>query len=164
VEIENLYDLYFKDVYIYIYGITKNKSVAEDITQDTFLKALKNIGKFDGSKDIRAWLFTIAKNTYYTHYNRQKIFTSVEDTFNYQENISTNIVDDMIANDENIMIHQFIHLLNEPYKEVFLLRFYADFSFKKIATICGKGESWARVTYYRAKKQILQKMEGTFYE
>ena len=67
MDIEKIYKLYFKDVYRYLYSISKNASLAEDITQDCFFKALKNIDKYDGSKDIRAWLFTIAKNTLYTH-------------------------------------------------------------------------------------------------
>lgn len=72
MEIEKVYKLYFKDVYTFLYGLSQNKAVAEDITQDTFLKAMKNIDLFDGRKDIKAWLFTIARNTYYTEYNRQK--------------------------------------------------------------------------------------------
>ncbi|MGI5985417.1 MAG: RNA polymerase sigma factor [Clostridiales bacterium] len=60
MEFEKIYKLYFKDVYIFLYSLSQNKAVAEDITQDTFLKAMKNIHTFDGRKEIKAWLFTIA--------------------------------------------------------------------------------------------------------
>ena len=61
MDLDIIYDMYFKDVFLYVLSLSKNKEIAEDITGETFLKALKNLDKFDGKKDIRAWLFTIAK-------------------------------------------------------------------------------------------------------
>ena len=80
MEIEQIYNMYFKDVFRYVYSMTKNESLSEDITQETFLKVLKSIKKYDGRKDIRAWLFIIARNTLYTHYKREKIYVPEEDT------------------------------------------------------------------------------------
>ena len=158
MEIEKVYKLYFKDVYTFLYGLSQNKAVAEDITQDTFLKALKNIDLFDGRKDIKAWLFTIARNTYYTEYNRQKIFSP----YDLEDNVDgqTDVLDHLILKEQSILILKTLHNISEPYKEVFMLRFFGSLSFNKISLIFTKTESWARVTYYRAKKQILEEVEG----
>ncbi|MFZ2256589.1 MAG: RNA polymerase sigma factor [Clostridiaceae bacterium] len=158
MEIEKVYKLYFKDVYTFLYGLSQNKAVAEDITQDTFLKAMKNIDLFDGRKDIKAWLFTIARNTYYTEYNRQKIFSP----YDLEDNVDgqTDVLDHLILKEQSILILKTLHNISEPYKEVFMLRFFGSLSFNKISLMFTKTESWARVTYYRAKKQILEEVEG----
>lgn len=158
MEFEEVYKLYFKDVYTFLYGLSQNKAVAEDITQDTFLKAIKNIDTFDGRKDIKAWLFTIARNTYYTEYNRQKIFS----TYDLEDNVDgkADILDNLILKEQSVLILKILHNMSEPYKEVFMLRFFGSLSYNKISLIFAKTESWARVTYYRAKKQILEQMEG----
>lgn len=158
MEFEKIYKLYFKDVYIFLYSLSQNKAVAEDITQDTFLKAMKNIHTFDGRKEIKAWLFTIARNTYYTEYNHQKNFSPYE----IEDNVAGNhdILDDLILEEQSDLILKILHNINEPYKEVFMLRFFGSLSFDRISLIFEKSESWARVTYYRAKKQVLEQMEG----
>ncbi len=157
MEFETIYELYFKDVYIFLCGLTQNKSMAEDITQETFFKAMKNIQTFDGRKDIKAWLFTIARNTYYTEYKHQKRFSPYE----LQDNVTNhnNILDTLILEEQSTLILKIVHQMHDPYKEVFLLRFFGSLSFDKIGLIFSKSESWARVTYYRAKKQILIQLE-----
>ncbi len=158
MDIEKIYTLYFKDVYRFIYNLSKNKSIAEDITSDTFLKAMKNIDEFDGKKDIKAWLFTIAKNTYYTYYNRQKKFSPYE-IDEYENTQSGDVLEDLISKEEYLKVLKILHEIDEPYKEVFMLRFFGDLDYISISSIFKKSESWARVTFFRAKKQILIKME-----
>ena len=152
MDLEKIYDMYFKDVYYYVLSISKSKEIAEDITADTFLKAMKNLNKFDGKKDIRAWLFTIAKNTYFTYAKRQKIYstTPLLETINIpQQNDSL----DCVINYENrLEIHKFIHSMENPYKEVFSLRIFGELPFEDIGAVFGKSSGWARVTYFRAKK------------
>jgi len=161
-EFEKIYEQTFRNIFNYIYSLSHDYSLSEDITQDTFLKAIKNIHTFDGRKDIKAWLFTIARNTYYTEYNRQKIFSPYE----LEDNVDgkTNVLDNLILKEQSILILKNLHNMSEPYKEVFMLRFFGSLSFKKISLIFTKTESWARVTYYRAKKQILEQMEGNHSE
>jgi len=158
LEFEEVYKLYFKDVYTFLYGLSQNKAVAEDITQDTFFKAIENMHTFDGRKDIKAWFFTIARNTYYTQYNRQKLFSPYEITDNAIGN--NDILDNLILEEQSILVLKILHNMSEPYKEVFMLRFFGSLSFNRISLIFAKTESWARVTYYRAKKQILHQMEA----
>lgn len=159
MEFEEVYKLYFKDVYAFLYRLSQSKTVAEDITQDTFLKAMNSIHTFDGRTELKAWLFTIARNTYYTAYHRQKRFSP----YALDENIAGNhdVLDDFIAAEQSTQILKILHGMKEPYKEVFLLRFFGSLSFDKISFLFQKSESWARVTYYRAKKQIAEQMEGS---
>lgn len=164
MDIEEIYNIYFKDVYVYIYGFTKDSSLAEDITQETFIKAMKHIHSYDGRKDIRAWLFTIAKNTYYTHYNRQKKLTSYDSKQEETACDNKDILDSLIKEEQAIAIHRYVHAMKEPYKEVFSLRVFGELSFEKIGFIFGKSAGWARVTFYRAKKEILEKMEAANHE
>lgn len=157
MEFEEIYNLYFKDIYLYLKSLSKDDSIAEEIAQETFFKALKNINSFDGSKDIRAWLFTIAKNTYFSHYKKNK--NLVDSSFLESESIDVKFIDKLVNEEDAFLIHQFIHKMKEPYKEVFYLRVFGELDFKSISEIFGKSESWARVTFYRAKGKIKEYLE-----
>ena len=78
MEFEQIYLAYFKDVYQYLRSLSANEDTAEELTQEVFSKALKSLSSFDGSKDIRAWLFAIARNAYFTYCKRQKRCTKDE--------------------------------------------------------------------------------------
>ena len=159
MDFEQIYKSYFRDVFLYLCSLSANEDIAEEMAQETFAKALKSIDTFDGAKDIRAWLFTIAKNTYYTFCKKQKNYANGE----ISENVADVQIDlaERFADEENAFrIHQFLHDMNEPYKEVFSLRVFGELPFERIGRIFGKSPGWARVTFYRAKKQILEYMEA----
>jgi RNA polymerase sigma-70 factor (ECF subfamily) len=151
-EFEEIYSNYFKDVYRYSLVLSKNKSIAEDITQETFFKALKKIDAFKGDCKISVWLCQIAKNTYFSYLKKQPYL--LEDIDNVV-NIPGDDFEQKIIADGNVYeIHKLIHGLEEPSKEVFMLRFFGALSFRKIAELFGKTESWARVTYHRARAKL----------
>lgn len=156
--IEEIYRIYFRDVYRYILSIVKNKSIAEDITQDTFVKVIKNIDKYNGSQHTKAWLFTIARNTLYTYLNREKIYDKQEISLEIIGE-SEDMLEKVIEKEEALNIKQLIDELTEPYKQVFHLRYYGELSFEEIGSIFEKSAGWARIVYYRAKKQVLEGME-----
>lgn len=158
MDFDSIYQKYFKDVYIYLLGLSSNDDIAQEIAQEAFVKALKAIDHFDGSKDIRAWLFTIAKNSYYTYQKKQARFTKQELDENSISD-SPSIEERLMNEDNAFLIHQFLHTMEEPYKEVFSLRVFGELPFEKIGTLFGKSANWARVTYYRAKKKIQNYME-----
>lgn len=162
MDFEEIYRKYFQEVYLYIKSLSRDEIIAEEITQEAFFKALKSIEKFDGSKDIRAWLFTIAKNTYFSHYKRKKMQIDLD----VKEEPSTGVqlVKHLMNEEDAFAVHQFLHLMVEPYKEVFSLRTFGELPFEKIGSLFGKSAGWARVTFYRARKQILEYMEGMNHE
>ena len=158
-----IYQTYFKDVFLYMRSVAGNEDIAEEITQETFFKALKALDSFDGRKDIRAWLFTIARNTYFTYRKKQKKFVEREaddDTPDPQSDFSSYMADE----ETSFRIHQYLHSMKEPYKEIFSLRVFGELSFPQIASLFGKSPGWARVVFYRAKVQIQEYMEETEHE
>lgn len=156
-DIENLYRQYFTDVYLYIKSLSHDQSVAEELTSETFFKALKALDGFRGDCDIRIWLCQIAKNTYYTYLKKQGSTVPLEEV---SECISDECIENnFVSRDTSEVIHKCIHELSEPYKEIFTLRVFAELSFKQIAALFGKTENWACVTYHRAKTKIKEYME-----
>ncbi|MEB2280516.1 RNA polymerase sigma factor [Lysinibacillus xylanilyticus] len=156
MDFEEIYQAYFQDVYFYMKSLVSDENIAEEITQETFFKALKSMHQFDGKKDIRAWLFKIAKNTYFTHYKKQqRQINQMEESV-----LDVQIVEHLMNEEQAFDIHRYLHAMEEPYKEVFSLRTFGELSFDKIGQLFGKSDGWARVTFYRAKKKILAYMEA----
>lgn len=157
-EFEEIYDKYFKDVYLYIYSISGDKHIAEDITSETFIKAIKSINRFRGICDIRVWLCKIAKNCYFSYLRKNKKLVHMDPLPDQEDKIDIEKI--ICFTEESIEIHEILHNLEEPYKEVFTLRVFGELSFKQIASIFGKSDNWACVTYHRARNKIKERLEG----
>ena len=151
ISFEEIYNSYFSDVYRFILKLSNDQYVAEEITQETFYKALKNIDNFKGNSHIKVWLCQIAKNTYFTKYNQK----NKENQYNYNdENLSNSIEKLLIDKESVISVHKALHSLEEPYKEVFTLRVFGELTFKQIGDIFNKTESWSRVVYHRSRIKL----------
>lgn len=159
MDFEEIYYLYFRDVFLYIKSLSGNEEIAEEVAQEAFYKALRSIESFNGSEDIRAWLFTIAKNTYFSYRKKNKKnigYASLDDIPDTGVTISEHLMNE----EDAFIIHRFLRTMNEPYKEVFFLRVFGELPFEKIGKLFGKSSGWARVTYHRARKQVIEYMEG----
>ncbi|MBQ8813652.1 MAG: RNA polymerase sigma factor [Lachnospiraceae bacterium] len=154
-EFEQVYELYFKDVYKYALSLTRNEALAEEITQETFFKALKSIDQFDGRCKVYVWLCQIAKNAYFTMYKKAK---RNDDDLGLRFKTEETPEQSIIRQESVLEIHRILHRLPEPYKEVFSLRTFGELSFRQIGELFGKTESWARVTYHRAKLKIKEEL------
>lgn len=153
---EEIYNTYFRDVYRYVRSLSGSESVAEDVTEETFLRAMLSLGSFRGECDIRVWLFRIAKNCWLNEQKKQERLVP-DDTI--PELSGEDKVDEALADKESaITIHRILHGLDEPYKEVFSLRVFGELSFRQIGEIFGKSEHWACVTYHRAKEKIRKEL------
>ena len=155
-ELEQIYDRYFKDVYLFTLGLSKDEHVAEDITSETFMKAIKDIGNFKGDCDIRVWLCQIAKNAYISYLRKNKKQVSVESIPEQKDDMDVERI--VFSSVEAMKVHKILHKLEEPYKEVFSLRVFGELSFKEIADVFGKTDNWACVTFHRAKKMMMKEM------
>lgn len=155
-DFQQVYDLYFRDVYRYALALSHNEAVAEEITQETFYKALKQLDTFDGKCKLSVWLCQIAKNTYISMCRKNKHLNMETDTslLPDRKNIEESIFDRETA----FEIHKILHMLEEPYKEVFSLRAFGELSFKQIAQLFGRTETWARITYHRARLKIKEEL------
>ena len=159
MDIEHIYQLYFRDVYLFLQGLACPPSLAEELTQETFFKALDKLESFDGRQDVRAWLFTVARNCYYDYCRRAKHTAPLEDAAQDAAG-GSDVVQLLVDKDAAFTVHQCLHTLEEPYKEVFSLRVFGELPFERIGAIFGHNAAWARVTYYRAKAKIQQKLES----
>jgi len=160
-DFEKIYNEYFNDVYLYIKRLSGDEHVAEEITSETFFKALKSIDNFRGECEIRVWLCQIAKNSYYTYVKKNSKVQDVDETelINLPDN-KNNVADEVQSKLQAFAIQKVLHEIDEPYREVFMWRVYADLSFKEIAGIFNKNENWACVTYHRARKLIKERLES----
>ena len=159
-DFEQLYNTYFNDVYLYILRLSENEQIAEEITSDTFFKALKSIDSFRGDCEVRVWLCQIAKNCYYSYINKRKRNEQTnENEIQEPSEFAPSVAAEYARKDEIGQIQKILHDIGEPYKEVFMWRVYAELSFKEIARIFGKNENWACVTYHRARKMIKERLE-----
>ena len=151
--IEELYQEHAKTVYRYLYSITHNSDLAEELTQETFYIAVKDIGKFKGECQISTWLCSIAKRLWYKEIRNKKETTLINEEINYS-NMTLDLENEIIKNDEKERIYKQIQKLEPQIKDVILLRVTGDLSFKKIGEILGKNENWARVNFYRGKEKL----------
>lgn len=170
---EQVYKLYFKDVYRYILSLCRDVAQAEEITQETFFRAMKNMSSFRGDCKMTVWLCQIAKNIYFSDQKKQsRRLRQLQGSAGPQGGLfeayatpgqavgGTPSVEARLSDEADAMqIHEILHQMEEPYKEVFMLRVFGELPFKKIARIFGKSESWARVTYHRARLRLIREME-----
>jgi len=160
MNIEELYRTYFDIVYRYIRSISQDGSLAEEVTQETFFKALEKIDQFRGDCDVRVWLCQIAKNTLYDHLKKQKKQLLGDEKLEKTESAGGELLEEKLTQRSQAMeIHKVLHRLSEPYKEVFSLRTFGELTFREIGMLFGKSENWARVTYYRARVKIREELE-----
>lgn len=156
-EFEKIYIRYFNDVFLFLKKLSKDESIAEEITSETFFKAMRSIDNFRGETDVRVWLCQIAKNCYFSYLKKQHRVENIDD-IDFPDNQDT--IEEQISKQYDVkQIHLLLHNLAEPYKEVFMLRVFGELSFKQIADIFQKTDNWACVTYHRARNKILTQME-----
>ncbi|MDE7423529.1 MAG: sigma-70 family RNA polymerase sigma factor [Lachnospiraceae bacterium] len=156
-EFEKIYIRYFNDVFLFLKKLSKDESIAEEITSETFFKAMRSIDNFHGEADVRVWLCQIAKNCYFSYLKEQQRIENIDD-IDLPDNKDT-IEEQILKQYDAMQIHLLLHNLAEPYKEVFMLRVFGELSFKQIADIFQKTDNWACVTYHRARNKILMQME-----
>lgn len=152
-----IYSEYFSDVYKYVLSLCMDEAIAEEITQETFFKAMQHIDKFNGSCKLYVWLCQIAKNTYFIFHKKKRRIASDLDTG--IPDLSFNLETDYLDKDTAKRLHIELHHLVEPYKEVFTLRVFGELPFSQIGELFGKTDSWARLIFYRAKKQLQEVMK-----
>lgn len=158
MNIGQIYEDYFLDVYKYVRGLSASDTVAEEITQETFFRAMRSLDSFRGDCDVRVWLCRIARNCYFTYLKKQKHVTGNETDFDLMPDV-TDIEQQLVDKDRAFAVHKALHALPEPYREVFTLRVFGELSFSQIGALFGKTDHWACVTYHRARQKI-QKQTG----
>lgn len=160
MEFDQIYSTYFKSVYLYAMQLSGNEHIAEEITSETFFKAINSIDRFRGDCDMRVWLCQIAKNTYYSYLKKNRKELSIDESGLQNIADPDDCIDVQIGEQEETrLIRIILHDMSDPYKEVFMWRVFGELSFKEIADLYGRTDNWACVTYYRARKMIQSRLE-----
>ena len=154
---EKMYEAYYMRVYSYAVTISGSRELAEEITQETFCRAMTKSASFRREADEVTWLCTIAKNLFYDEKRRQKKTGPIPEDVEADGKSIEQIAADK---DSSFRVHLALHALEEPYREIFELRVFGELGFKDIGTIFGKTENWARVTYHRARLKLQERMRS----
>lgn len=150
MDFEAVYQRYFQIIYRFLLSLCRDGPLAEELAQETFLRAMENWQDFRGQCQPETWLISIAKNRYFDHCRRRKriVLGEVPES-------SGNALDRALEDKEMLgFLHQALHRMPEPYKEVFTLRVFGELSYAQIGALFNKSETWGRVTYYRAKVKL----------
>jgi RNA polymerase sigma-70 factor (ECF subfamily) len=138
-ELEEIYAVYFNDIYRFLYRLCGEEHLAEDLTSETFFKVMQSLDSFKGESDVKTWLF-------------DEITTKS----------SITMEQNLLLQEKSEMIIYAIQQLPEPYKEVFYLRIFAELNFQQIGKFFGKTSNWACVTFHRARKKIIEEMREEY--
>lgn len=144
-------------VYRFLLSMCGNEDLAEELTSETFYQAYLHIDRFRGECKPETWLCQIAKNALYKEARRAKRIVPWEQLGAVET--EGDMLEKLSDKEQTLKIHKHLHHLSEPYKEVFMLRVLGELRFHEIAGLFGKSESWAKVTFYRAKDKLIELME-----
>ena len=156
-EFEKMRDDCASIVYRFLLSMCGNEDLAEELTSETFYQAYLHIDKFRGECKPETWLCQIAKNALYKEIRRAKRIVPWEQLGAVE--FDGDMLEKLSNKEQTLKIHRHLHHLSEPYKEVFMLRVLGELRFHEIAALFGKSESWAKVTFYRAKDKLIELME-----
>ena len=157
-DFEAIYVQHFDGVYKYVFSLCRNETIAEEITQEAFYRAMEHIDKFEGKCKLYVWLCQIAKNTFLTYAKKQKRYVPETDV-DLSQQIEPSFESEILDKETLWKLHKLLHGLSEPYKEVFSLRVFGELPFSQIGELFGKSDSWARLIFYRAKKELRRNLD-----
>ena len=152
-DMREVYRQHAQTVYKFLLAKTRDEHLAEELTQETFYQAVKSVDRFDGTCKVSVWLCQIAKHLWYQHLRKQKRETplSPEDM---PEAPGPSAEERLLEREGRMDLLRLVHGLPEPAREVVYLRAFGGLSFREIGDVCGKTETWARVTFYRSKEKL----------
>lgn len=158
---EEIYKEYSKYVFNYLLSFTNNVEIAEELMQETFYSAIKNIHKFRNDSSLKTWLYKIAKNKWIDYCKATKKIKETDiDCISEKFLMINSFEEDYASREELLEVYKKIHNLDEKTKEVVYLRIKCEFNFKEIGNIMGKTEEWARIKFYRAKIKLKEELEN----
>lgn len=160
MDFEDVYRRYFGDVYRYLLRLSGSATVAEDVTSETFLRAMQALPRFRGDCDVRVWLCRIARNTYFS-ICRDPDNQPMEEPGEEQRDSAPSPEEETLRREEGQRLRRLLHGLEEPYREVFLWRHYGGLGFREVGQLFGKSENWACVTYHRARGKLRKEWEAS---
>ena len=151
-DFEEIYVRYQTKIYSFLYRLSGDAQLAEELTQETFYQAIRSIHRFDGSCKISVWLCQIGKHLWYQHLRTSGREASMPEEL--PDVPVPSAEEGLLAQESRLTLLKQIHALPELQKEVVYLRAFGGLSFREIGDVLGKTETWARVTFYRSKERL----------
>lgn len=161
--LKQLYQKYHKEIYLYLYSLCKNRDLAEDLTQETFLKAILSLP--NEHTNVRAWLYMVARNLYFNHKKKEGKQVALEEFGDdvCDENTSE-VLEHLLQDERRRLLYQALQHLNEDKREVLILQYFGGLSQKEIAALLRKTPENIRILAYRGKKELREYMEANGYD
>lgn len=157
---DEIYQKYAQTVYRYLFSLTQDHNLAEELTQETFYQAIRSIHRFDASCKISTWLCAIAKNQLSVYYRKHPINEEWSAADSSLSSFSVSSAEaDALSEMNKMELLKKLHNCPEPFREILYLRIFGNLSFREIGSILGKTENWTRVTYYRGKEKLRKEIE-----
>ncbi len=154
-----IYEEYARPVHGFLLRLTRNEELAEELLQETFYQALQHIDRFEGRCSLYTWLCQIGKNAWYKELRRSRRYSDEKMEDLVVADTKMSVEEQIILKDEFARVQRAIQKLDEPYKDVFILHAIGEVKLVEIAAVYGKSESWARMTFFRAKQKIVQEVQ-----
>ena len=155
---QKTYEKFAQPVYRFLLSLAGSEDLAEELLQETFYQASQHIDQFEGRCNLYTWLCQIGKNAWIKECRRSQRYSDISWDELTLPSVDASLEEQAITKDEYCRVHKAIQRLEDPYRDVFILHAIGGVKLKEVASIYCKSESWARVTYYRAKQQIAQEV------
>ncbi|MEK4629310.1 MAG: RNA polymerase sigma factor SigX [Solibacillus sp.] len=156
-----LYDMYHQDVFNFLFYLVKNRSVAEDLSHEVYIRVLKSYDRFEGKSSEKTWLFSIAKNVAIDHFRKKQIrdkhaFTA----FDWEtEQLVSPVPSPEEYTEHNDQLQQILVALEEcsgDQKMVVIMRYMQELSIQETAEVLGWTIGKVKTTQHRALKNLRQ--------
>ncbi len=160
IEMDLVYQEYSKLVYRFLYAHTHDAQWSEELMQETFLRAVTSVNRYDGSCKLSVWLCQIAKHILYQELRKKKRVETIELSEYIQDDAARDGESDVLQREIRTELYRAIHHLSEPEREVVMYRMTGELSFREIGEILGKSENWCRTIFYRAKMKMKKELSA----
>lgn len=155
-----IYQSYYARVHRYLLSLSGSEQQADNLTQEVFYRAMLHIGTYHDCGSMFAWLCAIGKNAWLDARRKQKRFVTTDDALQQMPDTSSDPEAILLEREQQNALRSAVLELPEVYRDVVILHIYGEIPLREIAAQKGKSESWAKVTFYRAKRILAQKLEG----
>ena len=160
IDMDAVYQEYASLVYRFLYSYTHDTEWSEELMQETFLRAVTSISRYDGSCKLSVWLCQIAKHILYQELRKKNRMQMIELMDHITDTAASDGETSVIVQESKKELYRAIHHLPELEKEVVLYRITGELSFREIGEILGKTENWSRTVFYRAKQKIKKELNA----
>lgn len=150
--LQKMYELYYNELYIYLRALCKDSALAEDLIQETFMKAILSLP--DEHTNVRAWLYMVARNLYFNYAAKHKRQMPLSDWESEEPAIADDMLERMITDEWYRSLHQGLQQLSDNKREILMLQYFGGFSQKEIASMMHLSLENVRVMGHRAKKEL----------